>query len=78
MSRGGARDSSLRRSDFLSPAAIGNIMAAASFAWAIGLPLDSFTTVDWKDAGAADPLIATERFLKLAGDWLCSRGGGFV
>lgn len=78
MARGGAQNSRLRRSDSLSLAAVENIIAAASFAWAIGLPLNRFTTIHWQHAGVDDPLAATGRFLKLAGDWLRSRGGGFA
>ena len=78
MPRGGARNSRLRRSDSLSLAAVENIIAAASFAQAIDLPLNRFTTIHWQHAGVADPLAATGRFLKLAGDWLRSRGGGFA
>lgn len=78
MSRGGARNSRERRSDSLSLAAVENIIAAAYFAWTIGLPLNRFTTIHWQHASVADPLAATGRFLKLAGDWLRSRGAGFA
>jgi hypothetical protein len=47
-----------------------NAFSAAEHAIVIGLPLNRFVTINWQLAGAATPVTATGRFLKLARDWL--------
>lgn len=74
---GGARNSASRTSDSLSLNQAANIIAAAHFAAAIGLPLNRFLTIHWEHAGIPDERAAwaTGRFLKLAGDWIAKRSG---
>lgn len=69
---GGARNNATRTSDSLSLEQTANIIAAAQFAAAIGLPFNRHLTIHWQQAGIPDELAAwaTGRFLKLAGDWL--------
>lgn len=76
--RGGARNRASRRTKAISEAAAGRLLKAAHYAAAAGMPLNRFTTVHWQKAGVADGLAATGRFLKLAGDWIRSRGGRFA
>lgn len=73
--RGGARNRASRRSKALSEADARKVLDAAHYAVMAGLPFNRFTTVHWERAGVADGLGATGRFLKLAGDWIRSRGG---
>lgn len=52
-----------------------NLHAAAHFAPKAGVPFNLFKTIHWQKAGVSDPLAATGRFLKLASDWIRSKGG---
>lgn len=51
-----------------------SIVAAASFAPALGYPLNRFTTVHFEAAGIVDPPAAIKRLRKLASDYLALRG----
>lgn len=62
----------------LSPADAGKVLKAGRHAVEAGLPFNRFTTVHWAKAGVTDGLAATGRLLKLAGDWVRSRGGRFA
>lgn len=62
------------RSDHLSLAAARNIIEAAHHASSIGRPLNRFTTLHFEAAQVSDPVRATGRLLKLAGDWLRTMG----
>jgi hypothetical protein len=73
--RGGARNHRGRKSHELKPATVTGLWEAALFAPQAGVPLNVFKTIHWQKAGVSDPLAATGRFLKLAGDWVRSRGG---
>ena len=72
---GGARNRADRVSDSLSLAQAKNIIEAAQFAAAIGLPFNRHVTIHWERAGIPDSKAAsaTGRFLKLAGDWIAKR-----
>lgn len=72
---GGRRNSASRTSDCLSLNQAANIIAAAQFSVAIGLPFNRHLTIHWEHAGIADVRAAwaTGRFLKLAGDWIKKR-----
>lgn len=74
---GGKRNSSARTSESLSLNQAANIIEAAQFTAAIGLPFNRHVTIHWAQAGVPDSRAAwaTGRFLKLAGDWLAKRGG---
>ncbi len=74
---GGKRNSASRVSECLSLNQAANIIAAAQYAAAIGLPLNRHVTIHWEHAGIPDERAAwaTARFLKLAGDWIAKRGG---
>ncbi|MFN3815160.1 hypothetical protein [Brevundimonas sp.] len=73
--RGGARNRADRRSEAISEGAARNLIEAARYAKRAGIPLNRFTTVHWQEARVADDLGALAQFLKLAGDWVRSRGG---
>lgn len=77
---GGSRNSATRTSDSLSLAQAANLIAAAQFAAAIGLPLNRHLTVHWEQVGIPDERAAwaTGRLMKLAGDWLAKRGERFA
>jgi len=77
-SRGGAINRRDRLSSALTLKAATGLTEAASFALAIGLGLNRFVTIHWQTAGASDDLAATGQWLKLAGDWIRSRGGQFA
>lgn len=74
---GGARNRAGRQSDCLSLAQCRKLMAAPGRAAAIGLPFNRFVTVHWEHLGVPDERAAwaTGRLLKLAGDWVRTRGG---
>lgn len=57
-----------------------NIIEAAEFAVATGMPFNRHITIHWQQAGIPDERAAwaTGRFLKLAGDWIARRGGRFA
>jgi hypothetical protein len=74
-SRGGAINKGDRLSSALTLKAATGLTEAASFALAIGLGLNRFVTIHWQTAGVSDDLAATGHWLKLAGDWIRSRGG---
>jgi hypothetical protein len=63
-----------RSSSHLSLAAAKNIIAAAHYAQLIGRPLNRFTTLHFKAAKVGDPVRAVGQLLKLAGDWLRTKG----
>lgn len=74
---GGARNWSGRLSESLSLKQATNIIEAAQFALAIGLPFNRHLTIHWERAGITDSraATATARFIKLASDWIAKRGG---
>jgi hypothetical protein len=74
---GGRRNSAARSSSSLSLNQATQIIEAAQFAAAIGLPFNRHVTIHWEQAGVPDSEAAkaTARFLKLAGDWIAKRGG---
>lgn len=74
---GGRRNTASRTSDWLSLNQAANLIAAAQFAAAAGMPFNRHVTIHWEEAGIADERAAwaTGRFLKLAGDWIAKRGG---
>ena len=76
---GGARNRADRVSESLSLEQAKNIIEAAQFAAAIGLPFNRHVTIHWERAGVHDnrAAAATGRFLKLAGDWIAKRGPQF-
>ena len=76
---GGARNRADRVSDSLSLMQAKNIIEAAQYAAAIGLPFNRHVTIHWERAGVHDnrAAAATGRFLKLAGDWIAKRGPQF-
>lgn len=76
---GGRRNSATRTSSSLSLNQATQIIEAAQFAAAIGLPFNRHVTIHWEQAGIPDcrAAWATGRFLKLAGDWVAKRGGRF-
>jgi len=76
--RGGAINKGDRLSSALTLKAATSLSEAAFFALAIGLGLNRFVTIHWQTAGVSDDLAATGRWLKLAGDWIRSRGGQFA
>jgi len=51
---------------------------ATAFALVIGLGFNRFVTIHWESGRVTDDLAATARWLKLAGDWIRSRGGQFA
>lgn len=77
---GGRRNSASRISDSLSLHQAANIIAAAQFAAAAGMPFNRHLTIHWQQAGVTDHRAAwaTGRFLKVAGDWIAKRGGRFA
>ncbi len=74
--RGGARNSATRESKALSTAHLGNLIAAARHAEAIGLPLNRMITIHWEAAGVplSDMAKATGRFTDLLAKALRRRG----
>lgn len=72
---GGARNRADRVSDCLSLIQAKNIIEAAQFAAAIGLPFNRHVTIHWERAGVPDSraAAATGRFLKLASDGIAKR-----
>lgn len=74
---GGRRNSASRTSDVLTKKQTAEIIAAAQFAAAAGMPFNRHLTIHWQQAGIADEQAAwaTGRFLKLAGDWIAKRAG---
>jgi hypothetical protein len=76
--KGGARNRASRRSIALSEADTCKVLEAARRAIAIGLPFNRFITIHWERAGVTDPLGATGRYLKQAGDWIRVNGGRFA
>jgi hypothetical protein len=72
---GGRRNSASSTSDSLSLNQAANILEAAQFAAAAGMPFNRHLTIHWQQAGIPDERAAwaTGRFLKLAGDWIAKR-----
>ncbi len=77
---GGTRNRADRVSESLSLAQASNIIEAAQYATAIGLPFNRHVTIHWERAGVPDnrAAAATGRFLKLAGDWIAKRGSNLI
>lgn len=73
---GGRRNSASRTSDSLSLNQATNILEAAQFAAAAGMPFNRHLTIHWQQAGVPDERAAwaTGRFLKLASDWIKKQG----
>lgn len=63
-----------RRSSGLTLLEIENLKAAAEFAARRGLSLNRHTTIHFEAAGLSDPLAALGAMMKLAGDWLRTKG----
>ncbi|MCA3635760.1 MAG: hypothetical protein INF18_08555 [Methylobacterium sp.] len=74
--RGGARNRADRESQALSARHIGNLLAAANHAEAIGLPLNRMITVHWQTAGIPLEAMAkaTGRFTDLLGKAVARHG----
>lgn len=77
---GGSRNSASRTSDSLSLNQAANILEAAQFAAAVGMPFNRHLTIHWQQAGIPDERAAwaTGRFLKLAGDWMAKLRGEYA
>jgi hypothetical protein len=77
---GGKRNSAGRVSETLSEHDARKLIAAARFARRIGLPLNQHITIHWEHAGVPDHEAgaATSRFLRLASQWIATRGGQFA
>lgn len=77
---GGKRNSASRVSDTLSEHDATKLIAAACFAWEIGLPLNRHITIHWEQLDVADRKAgaATSRFLRLASQWIATKGGQFA
>ncbi len=75
--RGGARNRADRLSNTLPLGSVLEHREAASFAWAIGLPLNRFITINFSILGIGDEQVArlTGEFLRHAKQFLASRGG---
>lgn len=72
---GGKRNSAGRTSDFITFEQAVNVIEAAQFALAAGMPFNRHVTIHWEQAGISDEHAgwATGRFLKLAGDWIAKQ-----
>lgn len=72
---GGSRNNASRTSESLSLDQVANIIEAAQFAAAAGMPFNRHVTIHWEQAGIPDERAAwaTGRFLKLVGDWVGKR-----
>ena len=77
---GGKRNSASRTNDYITFEQATNLIEAAQFAAAAGMPLNRHVTIHWEQAGISDERAAwaTGRFQKLACDWIASRGGCFA
>ena len=75
-SRGGARNLASRETYALSPAHVGNLIAAVRHADAIGMPFTRMITVHWQSAGVElDGMTnATGKFLDMLSKALARRG----
>lgn len=73
---GGRRNSAARTSQSLTLKQAQNIIGAAQYATAIGLPFNRFVTIHWQQAGIPDSGAArsTGQFIKLASDYCAKRG----
>lgn len=63
-----------KRSTALGVREVENILAAAVNTGEIQAPLNRFTTIHFEAAGLVDPVHALGRLIKLAGDWLRTKG----
>jgi hypothetical protein len=54
---------------------VSGLSEATAFAVAFGLGFNRFVTIHWQSGRVTDDLAATAQWLKLAGDWIRSRGG---
>ncbi len=74
--RGGAHNRADRESDALTVRQVGNLLAAADHADAIGLPLTRFITIHWQSAGVPPEGMAkaTGRFVDLLAKALARHG----
>ena len=77
---GGARNRADRTSDALSLTTARKIIEAAYRAIKMGLPLNRFVTLHLERAGIvdADAAVAIGKLMKLATDWVKSRGGSIA
>lgn len=77
---GGARNRSDRTSDHIKLEAALELVEAARWAIAAGLPFNRHLTVHWTMGGITDrdASAATGRLIKLIGDWVRKRGGRFA
>jgi hypothetical protein len=75
--RGGARNRRNRQSEALTSRQVGELIAAAHHADAIGLTLNRMITIHWESAGIEPPDIAwaNGRFLDLLGKTIARHGG---
>ena len=77
---GGARNRSDRTSEHINLEAALELVEAARWAIAAGMPFNRHLTVHWTMGGITDgqASAATGRLIKLIGDWVRKRGGRFA
>jgi hypothetical protein len=77
---GGARNRSDRTSDYIKLEAALELVEAARWAIAAGVPFNRHLAVHWAMGGITDhdAAAATGRLIKLIGDWVRKRGGRFA
>jgi hypothetical protein len=77
---GGARNRAARTSEYIKLAAALELVDAARWAIAAGVPFNRHLTVHWALGGIndRDASAATGRLVKLIGDWVRKRGGRFA
>lgn len=76
---GGARRRRGQPSETLSEAQCLRVLQASEKAAVVGRPLNRFITILWQRGGIEEcaATTATQKFLKLAGDWMRKRGEAF-
>ena len=77
---GGARNRSDRTSEYIKLEAALELVEAARWAIAAGVPFNRHLTAHWAMGGITDRAAsaATSRLIKLVGDWVRNRGGRFA
>ena len=77
---GGTRNHASRTSDYIKLQTALELVDAARWAMAAGVPFNRHMTIHWAMSGIADSeaAVATGRYIKLIGDWVKKRGGTFV
>ena len=76
--RGGRRNSGLRSSSCVSESQATELLEAASYAAAEGMPFNRFTTIHWDAASVKAPLAATSDLLKALSEAVRRMGGQFA